>query len=116
MSAQRPVRGCPTGSLTFPGRDSRSEPGHPGGAQAARTSRRQARPRSPRGLRLGAGATRGGPDDQRRSRPCPRSSPAPQPPGSPQKQGRLLPHSQAEAACLAELENQSIKRALRGFE
>lgn len=91
MSAQRPVGGCPTGSLTFPGRDSRSEPGHPGGAQAARTSRRQARPRSPRGLRLGAGATRGGPDDQRRSRPCPRSSPAPHAPREPTKAGPSSP-------------------------
>lgn len=60
MSAQRSVRGCPTGSLTFPGRDSRSEPGQPGGAQAAGTSRRQARPRSPQGPPAAAQMTRGG--------------------------------------------------------
>lgn len=51
MSAQRSVRGCPTGSLTFPGRDSRSEP----------ASLEAPRPQGPAAGRRDLGALRGHP-------------------------------------------------------
>lgn len=111
MSVQRPVCGCPTSSLTFPGRDSRSEPGHrleeprPYGPAAGRRDLGAFRT-----CGSGAGTTRRGPDDlkQRRSRPLP-----PTPPVSSMKAWLSFLTVNVEAVCLTEIENQIIKRALR---
>lgn len=123
LSVQRPVRGLPNiGSLDRPGQrlPLRTQP-PPGGAQAARTSRRQARPRSLQDRRGGpaggAGTSRRGPHNPTQRQSCPlhtARSPAPHALRECHESVAIFSHTiKVELLCLTEIENQIIKRDLR---